>query len=140
MSPSTVEGFRRLRRNRCERLAQGGKHLEHQVEPADLEDFRHHGLHGRDHHARGLRPGLGFLGGEHQAAQAGARHVFEPGHIQHQRSAVARAGVELGREVALEGIAVVVIQAAVRRDDARAAVASMLEGHEVVSSRRFGVF
>src|SRR5690349_16604141 len=115
---AAVEGFRGLRRNRDERLAQGGKHLEHQVEPADLEDFRHHGLHRSDHHARALRRGLGFLGREHQAAQPGARDVLEPREVEDQRFVLPRAGFEVRREIGAEGLAVVVVETAPGRERA----------------------
>src|SRR5438477_9241961 len=124
-----VEGLHCLRRDRGERLARRGEHRQHQIEAADLQDLGDHRLRRGDHDAARARRGL--LGGDHQAAQAGARHVLEPRHVEHQRRAFLHAGVELRRQVGLEAFAVVVIEPAAQRDHARGAVAPVAERHEI---------
>src|SRR5260221_1930234 len=95
MPLAAIESFRRLRRDRCKRLAQRGEHLEYHVEAADMKNLGNDRLHRGDHDPSLARPR--FLGGEHQAAQPGARHIFQPGQVEHQRLAVAHAGLEMGR-------------------------------------------
>src|SRR5216117_2346356 len=103
-----VEGLGRLRRDRSERLAGRAEHRQHEIEAADLQDLGDHRLRRGDYDA--VRATCGLLRGDHQAAQACARDVFEPGHVEHERRALLRAGFELLREVALEALATVVIE------------------------------
>jgi 2-keto-4-pentenoate hydratase len=133
MPLAAIEGFRRLRRDGSERLTHRGKHVENQVEAADLENLRHDRLHRRDHHAALARARL--LGGEHQAAQPGARNIFEPREIENQRLPLAHAGFQMRREVGAERFAIVVIQASFWGDGARGAVGSVGKRHSCICRR-----
>ena len=76
-----------------QRVIDGGEHLDHAVEAADLEDLGDHGLHRRDGEARLARAHL--LRRDHQNAQADAADVVDAGKIEHED---ARAGHGSGHQ------------------------------------------
>jgi hypothetical protein len=68
-----------------------------------------------------------------RAAQAGARDVFEPGQVEHQRGAFPGTGLDVRLEVGLERLAALVVEPTLGSEDAGSGEVAVRQRHVVRS-------